>query len=1418
VTDIGARRLSVANQFARRGPARPSPLPEPLCVTASERRECALIRLVLLLVWICPALLHAQSQPLRGYLSAHDPSTTIQCKDRYYQFWTGQGILSKSSADRVFWVPGPAIFTNVPAWTTNTVPGFTGVFWAPDVLFFNGQYRVYYAVSTFGSQVSGIGLVTNPTLDPTDPAYAWTDHGPVITSTNGSPYNTIDPSFTWDNSGNLWMAFGSYWNGIYLVQLDPSTGLRISPGSPTYQLAYNSSIEASYLWRRGGYYYLFVNWGSCCSGVNSTYNIRVGRSTNIAGPYLDSNGVSMVANGGTLFLQGTGKYTGPGHVGILSEAGTDWLTYHYYDANAYAPQYGAYGSADFSLGALAWSSDDWPVFTNNWSAIYNFQADARDENGQYYGLLQSGAGVIPDPTYGHVLNLNGTNQYVWLPPGVGYGQTFVAVVNWRGGAAWQRVFDFGFDTSKTVMMTAASDANVLRCDINPGGNLQIVQWNQPLPTNVWTHVALTLDGSRGILYVNGTPVATNASMNLLPLYVAPQTNHLGRSKFSADPYFNGEYACFRAYGRALSPAEIVAPIPTIAQSSSGSSYWPGMSISFSGSATDFANRPLGPSNLTWQLNYVQDRRTNVVFGPLSGVTNGTFSIPTNATGGGNYVLILTATDSSNRQGTVTSILFPANRPPAWLSYYPFKSDANDANGHYNGMLNGGASFVNDPTRGNVLNLSGVNQFVSFPAGLSGMQAFMAWVKWNGGAAWQRIYDFGNDTNRYTVLTPLAASGKLRFNISIDSIPGEQIVDAPAALPANVWTHVAVVMNGSSVTLYTNGTPVATNLFANLVPQNLNATNIYFGKSQWPADPYFSGRLSSVRIFSRPLAPSEIVAPQINISQPAPGAVYRPGDSITFAGSANDFYDASIAATGLTWQVTFVNAGLTNTILGPQSGITTGSFNIPTSGAAATNGFYQVWLSAEDNVARSATSSVSIYPLPAAIANGWASYYPFTNGAQDVISQLNGTLRNGASIVNDAVRGNVLRLTGSGNQYVSLPSAVCGAQTVSGWVNWAGGGAWQRVFDFGRDNNQFFFLTPWDGSGLIQCAITPNLSVYNQVIEAPSPMPINQWTHLAVVMDGRQGILYLNGNAIAVNNSVNLLPSDITGTNCNFGKSQFAADPYFGGRLSAFRLNSSPLTRAQLIAPAPTINQPTNGALFAGGSSLSFAGSAVDFYGAPLSSNAFVWSGELHSNGSTFTAFGPLSGIANGTYLVPTNAATGTNVFYRLSLTATDTNGYQQSVSQDIGPQTSRLTLASVPAGLQLMLDGLPISTPASMPAVVGMSRLISAPSPQTQNGSNYQFVIWSDGGGTSHYLSIPDTNATSTASFLQPSLQLSASAGNIVLSWPDWAAAMKLYSATNLILPVAWSQITNTATLSGGSFNLPLSATNAMQFYRLEFP
>lgn len=150
----------------------------------------------------------------------------------------------------------------------------------------------------------------------------------------------------------LWLAFGSFWSGIKLIQLDPKTGKRISPGSPIYPLACSESIEASYIYPHGHYYFLFLNWGSCCKGTNSTYNIRVGRSEQITWPYIDRNGVEMLAGGGSLFLGSHNPFIGPGHAGIVSVDGSDWFSCHFYDATRA-------GTPTLAILPLRWSND-WP--------------------------------------------------------------------------------------------------------------------------------------------------------------------------------------------------------------------------------------------------------------------------------------------------------------------------------------------------------------------------------------------------------------------------------------------------------------------------------------------------------------------------------------------------------------------------------------------------------------------------------------------------------------------------------------------------------------------------------------------------------------------------------------------------------------------------------------------------------------------------------------------------------------------------------------------------------------------------------------------------------------------------------------------------------------------------------------------------
>jgi arabinan endo-1,5-alpha-L-arabinosidase len=151
------------------------------------------------------------------------------------------------------------------------------------------------------------------------------------------------------------MTCGTYWTGLKLIQLDPQTGKRIAPNSKLHSLAYNESIEAAHLCRHDDYYYLFLNWGSCCQGPKSTYNIRVGRSKTITGPYTDKKGVDLMKSGGSLFLATTnGPLIGPGHAGTLNADGKTWFT------SCFEGNLRMDGKATLAIMPLRWNADGWP--------------------------------------------------------------------------------------------------------------------------------------------------------------------------------------------------------------------------------------------------------------------------------------------------------------------------------------------------------------------------------------------------------------------------------------------------------------------------------------------------------------------------------------------------------------------------------------------------------------------------------------------------------------------------------------------------------------------------------------------------------------------------------------------------------------------------------------------------------------------------------------------------------------------------------------------------------------------------------------------------------------------------------------------------------------------------------------------------
>ncbi len=290
----------------------------------------------------------------------HDPCI-IKSGDYYYIFSTGDRIEMRRSNDLQNWHRLNQVFQSIPEWGVQEVPGISNI-WAPDIFYRDSTYYLYYALSTFGSNRSRIGLATNKTLDPDSPDYQWIDQGKVIESNSENNYNAIDPNVAEDNEGRLWLSFGSFWGGIKLIELDTTT-MKPYTDASIHSIAQRSgvdAIEAPYIIFKNGFYYLFVSFDFCCQGVNSTYKTMVGRSNEITGPYSDRNNVLMNSGGGSLVIASDERWKGPGHCAVLLDGEESWLVHHAYDAEAN-------GIPTLRIEKLIWDEDNWPVVENTTS-------------------------------------------------------------------------------------------------------------------------------------------------------------------------------------------------------------------------------------------------------------------------------------------------------------------------------------------------------------------------------------------------------------------------------------------------------------------------------------------------------------------------------------------------------------------------------------------------------------------------------------------------------------------------------------------------------------------------------------------------------------------------------------------------------------------------------------------------------------------------------------------------------------------------------------------------------------------------------------------------------------------------------------------------------------------------------------------
>lgn len=269
----------------------------------------------------------------------HDPSTIMECEGKYYTFGTGGGGLISEDG-----------------WTWNGGAERPGGGAAPDAVKIGDRYLIAYSATGGGLGGGHAGRVLtmwNNTLDPKSPDFKFTEPIEVAHSLDDEDCDAIDAGLLLDpTDGRLWLSYGTYFGFIRIVELDPKTGKRVE-GNKEINVAID--CEATTLMYRDGWYYLLGTHGTCCDGPNSTYNIVVGRSRSVTGPYIDNVGRDMLEGGGKLVIAAGERKTGPGHFGRFVVAdGVEKMSYHY------EADFDQGGRSVLAIRPLLWKNG-WPV-------------------------------------------------------------------------------------------------------------------------------------------------------------------------------------------------------------------------------------------------------------------------------------------------------------------------------------------------------------------------------------------------------------------------------------------------------------------------------------------------------------------------------------------------------------------------------------------------------------------------------------------------------------------------------------------------------------------------------------------------------------------------------------------------------------------------------------------------------------------------------------------------------------------------------------------------------------------------------------------------------------------------------------------------------------------------------------------------
>jgi fibronectin type 3 domain-containing protein len=757
----------------------------------------------------------------------------------------------------------------------------------------------------------------------------------------------------------------------------------------------------------------------------------------------------------------------------------------------------------------------------------------------------------------NAVSLSGTTQYVTLPTGVVNGLTTCTISTWVNlsvATNWARLFDFGSGQTNYMFLSPKNGANgKIRFAIRTAAVAeQIIDGTAALTTSGWHHVAVTLNGATGTLYVDGVQVGQNTAMTLTPSSLgATGNNYIGKSQFN-DPYLSGLVDEFQIFGQALTAQQVAAlAAPPAAPTSLTAS--PGN-----------ARATLSWGAVTGAVSY-NIKRALTSGGPYAFAANTTATsfTDTGLTNGTTYYYVITAlntvTESLNSAEAGTTPVVPLSAPTGLIA------SGSDARVNL--------SWTASPSAMSYTVKRALNSGGAYSALASGLTS----------TSYADTRVTNNGTTYYYVVSAFNTAGESANSAeaSVTTIPAApgNVAATPGNGQVSLSWSASTGASSYSVLRATSPSGSYTTVATGLTGTNYTDTGLTNGTAYYYAVVATNGSGSSTN------------STQVNAvtAPPAPTNL----SAIGWNGAVDLAWTGAGGATSYTVKRATTSGGSYTTLASSVASTTY-------SDTTAMNGttYYYV-VSANNAGGESANSAEASTTFTQPLAYLKFDETSGTSAADASGNNWTGTLVNGP-LWSAGRSNNTVDLDGI-NDHVTLPTGVVNGLTnftITLWANLDSLSTWSRLFDFGTGTTVNMFLTPKNGANSkVRFAITTSGSGGEQRIDGTAALPIGGWHHVAVTLSGSTGTLYVDGVQVGQNTAMTLKPSSLGSTTQNrIGRSQYN-DPYLMGRIDEFRIYGRALSAAEVASlmntsPAGLVSAPASLTATAGSGQVALSWSAV----------------------------------------------------------------------------------------------------------------------------------------------------------------------------------------------------------------------------------